>query len=108
MDISGWLHEELEFGYTFVGTISPTFSTQEPYGYYDTSLQMTGALNFNGKGYFSVAAGVPGENMFSSPVSAWGFSHPGICDFGPWVNAEVQIAGEGNRRGFHSQLHHWK
>jgi chitinase len=95
MDISGTLHEELEFGYSFVGTISPTFSIEEAYGYYDTSLTLTGALNFNGKGYFSVPAGMAGANMFSSPVSAWGFSHPGICDFGPWVNIEVQMTGEG-------------
>lgn len=38
MDISGWLHEELEFGYMFIGMISPTFSIQEAYGYYDISL----------------------------------------------------------------------
>lgn len=99
MDISGTLHEQLEFGYTFVGTISPTFSMQEAYGYYDTNLQLTGALNFNGKGYLSVPAGMAGANFFTSPVSAWGFSHPGICNFGPWVNVEVQMIGEGEIDG---------
>jgi chitinase len=99
MDISGTLHEELEFGYSFVGTISPSFSIEEAYGYYDTKMTLTGAMNFNGKGYFSVPAGLAGANMFSSPVSAWGFSHPGICDFGPWANIEVHMAGEGNIDG---------
>lgn len=99
MDISGWLREDLKFGYTFVGTISPTFSIEEAYGYYDMSLQVTGALNFNGKGYLSIPADMAGTNFFSSPVSAWGFSHPGICDFGPWVNIEVQMAEEGEING---------
>ncbi|KAL4993981.1 hypothetical protein BDV10DRAFT_189441 [Aspergillus recurvatus] len=99
MDISGTLHEELEFGYSFVGTISPNFNIEEAYGYYNTSLTLTGALNFNGKGYFSVPAGMAGANMFSSPVSAWGFSHPGICSFGPWANVEVHMTGEGEISG---------
>ncbi|KAL4812489.1 bacteriodes thetaiotaomicron symbiotic chitinase [Aspergillus spinulosporus] len=78
MDISGTLHEELEFGY---------------------SLTLTGALNFNGKGFFSVPAGMAGAKMFSSPVSAWGFSHPGICNFGPSANVEVHLTGEGEING---------
>lgn len=98
-DISGSLLETLEFGYTFVGTISPTFQMVEANGYYDTSFQMTGALNFNGKGYLSVPAGMSPANLFNSPVSAWRFSHPGICDFGPQVNIEVQMTGEGDIDG---------
>ncbi|KAA8652731.1 uncharacterized protein ATNIH1004_001636 [Aspergillus tanneri] len=99
MGVSGTLHEELEFGYSFVGTISPSFNIEEAYGYFDTNLQLTGALNFNGKGYLSVPAGMAGANLFNSPVSAWGFSHPGICDFGPWVNIEAQMTGEGEING---------
>ncbi|KAJ5487608.1 hypothetical protein N7530_001908 [Penicillium desertorum] len=99
MNLFGSLSETLEFGYSFVGTISPTFKMEEAYGYYDTSLQMTGGLSFDGKGYLSIPEGMAKTSLFSSPVSAWGFSHPGICAFGPQINVEVQMTGDGQIDG---------
>ncbi|PHH89142.1 hypothetical protein CDD83_6593 [Cordyceps sp. RAO-2017] len=99
IDMSGFLQEELEFGYTFVGTISPTFKIEEAYGYYDTRLNMNAKLNFNGKGHLSVPEGMAFAELFKSPVSAWGFSHPGICDFGPQITSAVQMTGQGDING---------
>lgn len=96
MDIAGKMYEDLEFGFTFVGTIAPTFHIEEANGYYDTSISFNAQLTFDGKGSLDIPAGLESQKLFHSPVSAWGFSHPGICDFGPTVNVEVAMTGKGN------------
>jgi hypothetical protein len=61
-----YLLEELEFGYIFVGTISPTFHIEEAYGYYDTRVAMPLELNLNGKATSLSHQG--GHMLISSPV----------------------------------------
>lgn len=95
MSISGKMHENLEFGFTFVGTISPTFHMEEANGFYDTNMDFNAQLDFDGKGHMDVPAGMAPKKLFSSPVSAWSFSHPGICSFGPKLNVEVEMTGKG-------------
>lgn len=85
MGISGSLHEALEFGYSFVGVISPTFKIEQAYGYYDTHLLLSGSLDFNGKGSLDIPSGMAAAKLFTQPRFVMGFLAPGHLQL--WAQA---------------------
>jgi hypothetical protein len=60
-----------------VGTISPSLSFQEAYGYFDSDINMFGTLFVTGSGSLDIPGSTKPEDIFFSDISDFGFSHPG-------------------------------
>ncbi|KAG8164746.1 hypothetical protein KVR01_005021 [Diaporthe batatas] len=99
LSLSGSMRNVMRFGFTLVGTIQP-FALEEAYGYFDSDLYMSAQLNFDGKGHLDINGGSGvSRSLFSSPVTKFQASHPGIVSFSPELNAEVSLVGSGQVDG---------
>ncbi|KAI5203118.1 glycoside hydrolase, partial [Aureobasidium subglaciale] len=97
--LSGSISSSIKWGVTLVGTISPSFQLEEAYSYFDSNPQLSGTLSFNGKGKIDIEGGLPDEQLFSSPITNYEFSHPGIVSFKPQLQVSVELAGSGEIDG---------
>ncbi|KAI9831288.1 MAG: hypothetical protein M1826_003727 [Phylliscum demangeonii] len=96
--LRGILSNEPMWGLTLVGTIAPTLSLEEAYGFFDSNLYMSGTLDFDGKGTLKLDPSAT-QPLFSSPLTDFEFSHPGIVSFSPQLNADIQMLGSGEIDG---------
>ncbi|KAF4833579.1 Chitotriosidase-1 [Colletotrichum siamense] len=96
ISLSGSMSNKMRFGFTLVGTISPTLSVEEAYGYFDSDLLMSATLSFDGKGVLDINSGDGvARDMFSSAITNFEASQPGIVSFSPSLNCEVSLRGSG-------------
>jgi len=89
----------LKWGVTLVGTLSPSLALEEAYSYFDSDLTFDGTLDFDGRGVLKIDGGNPEKPIFSSPITNYQFSHPGIVSFSPQLNVDVQLLGSGQIDG---------
>lgn len=99
VSVSGSVKNKLKFGVTLVGTIAPGLALEEAYSYFDSDLDLSGTLEFDGKGELNIDGGNPEKPLFSSPITNYEFSHPGIVSFSPQLNVDVKILGRGQIDG---------
>lgn len=64
-----------------VGTNSSSLNIEEAYGFFDTDVDMTGRLYVNGYAELDIEGSTSPVDMFSSDISNYGWSHPGIGSF---------------------------
>ncbi|KAJ0346384.1 hypothetical protein KNSL1_007491 [Colletotrichum chrysophilum] len=96
ISLSGSMSNKMRFGFTLVGTISPTLSVEEAYGYFDSDLLMSATLSFDSKGVLDINSGDGvARDMFSSAITNFEASQPGIVSFSPSLNCEVSLRGSG-------------
>jgi chitinase len=89
------MQSSFTFGYTLIGTLQP-FKLDEAYGFFDSAPWIKANLNFDGKGILDINHGRGAvRDLFSSPVTAFEASHPGIISFSPQFNAEISMVGSG-------------
>ncbi|RDW84130.1 uncharacterized protein DSM5745_04456 [Aspergillus mulundensis] len=93
--LGGTISEELKFGFSFVGTIAPTFNIEEAHGYFDSRIMYNGFAEVNARGAINIDGGMHNKPLWDSPISAYGFSHPGICSLRPELNIEARLSGTG-------------
>ncbi|KAJ5696816.1 hypothetical protein N7536_007228 [Penicillium majusculum] len=86
----------MKFGYSFVGTISPTFNIVEAYGFFDSKLLFLGSIDVDVRGAIDVDSTLQSKQLFTGAITGYGFSHPGICDMGPSFNAKARLIGTGH------------
>ncbi|KAF2717776.1 hypothetical protein K431DRAFT_297554 [Polychaeton citri CBS 116435] len=99
LNLAGSMRSVMRFGVTLVGTIQP-YNMEEAYGFFDSDLYMSGQLDFDGKGTIDINGGNGAErNLFSSPISNYQASHPGIVSFSPELNAAISLVGKGEIDG---------
>ncbi|OQO13612.1 hypothetical protein B0A48_01841 [Cryoendolithus antarcticus] len=100
MNLAGSMRDIMRFGFTLVGTVQP-FALEEAFGYFDSDIYMSGQLSFDGKGVLNIGnnGGGATRKLFSSPVSGFQASHPGIVSFSPELNADISLVGKGGIDG---------
>lgn len=99
LNLAGSMRNVMRFGFTLVGRIQP-FVLEEAYGYFDSDLFMSAQLQFDGKGILNVGNGAGvARDLFSSPLTSFQASHPGIVSFSPQLNTEVSLVGSGQIDG---------
>ncbi|KAJ5400883.1 hypothetical protein N7465_011372 [Penicillium sp. CMV-2018d] len=96
VEVGGDVSEEMKFGYSFVGTISPTFNIEEAYGFFDSKLLFHGSIDVDIRGAIDVDSTLQSKQLFTGDITGYGFSHPGICDMGPSLNAKARLIGKGH------------
>ncbi|PIG87825.1 hypothetical protein AARAC_011883 [Aspergillus arachidicola] len=96
VDIGGDIQEDIRFGFSFVGTISPTFQLEEAHGFFDTRILYDGFVKVNARGTLNIDNSLDEKDLWTSPISSFGFSHPGICSFRPELNIGARLAGTGH------------
>ncbi|CAG8888331.1 unnamed protein product [Penicillium salamii] len=96
IEVGGDVSEEMKFGYSFVGTISPTFNIEEAYGFFDSKLLFQGSIDVDVRGAIDVDSTLQSKQLFTGAITGYGFSHPGICDMGPSFNVEARLVGTGH------------
>ena len=99
LKLSGQVRSAIKWGVTMVGTIAPALKLEEAYSYFDSNPKLAGTLSFNGKGVLGIDGGNPRLPIFSSPITAYEFSHPGIVSFSPTMNIEARLLGSGQIDG---------
>ncbi|MCJ1282906.1 hypothetical protein MMC26_002232 [Xylographa opegraphella] len=99
LKLSGQVRSTIKWGVTMVGTIAPALKLEEAYSYFDSNPKLAGTLSFNGKGVLNIDGGNPRLPIFSSPITAYEFSHPGIISFSPTMNIEARLLGSGQIDG---------
>ncbi len=99
LKLSGQVRSSIKWGVTMVGTIAPSLKLEEAYSYIDSNPKLAGTLSFNGKGVLGIDGGSPRLPIFSSPLTAYEFSHPGIVSFSPTMNIEARLLGSGQIDG---------
>lgn len=72
------MRSSIRWGVTLVGTISPSLNVEEAYGFFDTDVDLAGRLLVNGYADLDIAGSTNPVDMFSSDISNYGWSHPGI------------------------------
>ena len=97
--LSGSVKSSIKWGVTLVGTISPSLNLEEAYSYFDSNPKMTGTLSFNGKGTVNIDGGSLEKPLFSSPITGYEFSHPGIVSFSPSLQITAALSGSGQIDG---------
>lgn len=76
--LNGWITTDLRWGYTMVGTISPSLNLQEAHGFYDAQISSEGTLWVDGSGTLDIDGTLPLAELFGSDgVTDFGWSHPG-------------------------------
>lgn len=96
LSLAGSMSNTMRFGFTLVGTISPALSVEEAYGYFDSDLLMSATLSFDGRGTLDINSGDGvARDMFSSAITNFEASQPGIVSFSPSLNCEVSLRGSG-------------
>jgi chitinase len=96
VDVGGDITEEMKFGYSFVGTISPTFNIEEAYGFFDSKLLFQGSIAVDTRGVLEIDPSLQAKELFTGSIAGYGFSHPGICDLGPSFNVKARLIGAGH------------
>ncbi|KAH8894260.1 hypothetical protein GQ53DRAFT_821349 [Thozetella sp. PMI_491] len=81
----------LRWGYSLVGTISPTLKIEEAHGFFDSHLTSTNQLRVEGSGILAFPSGTPRVPVFSSAITDFNWSHPGIVEFSPRLNIDVEL-----------------
>lgn len=99
LKLSGSVRSSIKWGVTMVGTIAPELHLEEAYSYFNSNPKLAGTLAFNGKGVLDIDGGNPSLPIFSSPMTAYEFSHPGIVSFSPTLNVEARLLGSGQIDG---------
>lgn len=99
LKLSGQLKSTIKWGVTMVGTIAPELKLEEAYSYFDSNPKFAGTLSFNGRGVLDIDGGNPRLPIFSSPITAYEFSHPGIVAFSPTMQVEARLLGSGQIDG---------
>lgn len=97
--LSGSVKSSIKWGVTLVGTIAPSLHLEEAYSYFDSNPKLSGTLTFNGKGVLAIGGGKSIEPLFSSPITNYEFSHPGIVSFSPNLQIQAQLVGSGQIDG---------
>ena len=98
--IVGLLDARMRFGFTFVGKLSPVFELDEAYGFFDTSVDLNAQLDFDGKGKLAIHGDAfAGKSIFGAPLTAYGFSHPGIVSLSPSLDVLATVIGQGEIDG---------
>ncbi len=77
--LSGTFSSAIRWGFTMVGTISPSLSFQEAYGFFDSDMDLSGEFMFDGSGEWNIAGSTKPADLFPSDISDYGFSHPGYA-----------------------------
>ncbi|EFQ98549.1 chitotriosidase-1 [Nannizzia gypsea CBS 118893] len=99
LNLSGSMRNVMQFGFTIIGTMHP-FAIDEAYGFYDSSLHMSGKLEFDGKGELSINEGVGvSRKLLRSSITKYEASHPGLVSFSPSMNADISLVGSGYMDG---------
>lgn len=74
----------MRWGYTMVGTISPSLSFEEAHGFFDASVASQGQLFVDGSGALDIEGSVPVTQLFgASGVTDFGWSQPGYLSCSP-------------------------
>jgi hypothetical protein len=74
----GWIFTQLRWGYTMVGTISPTLHLEEAHGFYDAQITSEGLLWVDGSGILEIDASLPESPLFGvDGITDNGWSQPG-------------------------------
>ena len=100
LKLSGQVRSSIKWGVTMVGTIAPDLKLEEAYSYFDSNPKLAGTFSFDGKGVLDIDGGNPRLPIFSSPITAYEFSHPGIVSFSPSMNVEARLLGSGQIDGY--------
>ncbi|GKT51071.1 killer toxin subunits alpha/beta [Colletotrichum spaethianum] len=93
LTLAGSMRNEMDFGFTLVGTIQP-YKLEEAFGYFDSDMFMSAQLDFDGRGELDVSTGAS-KKLFASPITGYEASQPGFVSFKPQLNAEVSLVGKG-------------
>lgn len=103
--VTGDIYQRMRFGFTFVGTLSPNFHLEEAYGFFDTAVVHNGHVEFDGKGKISIhGEAFEGRSILPEPLTAYGYSHPGIISLGPQLDVLATVIGDGELDGKFSTL----
>ncbi|KAH8887925.1 hypothetical protein GQ53DRAFT_826912 [Thozetella sp. PMI_491] len=89
--LSGYVIAQLRWGFSMVGTISPTLHLEEAHGFFDTQFTSAGQLWVDGSGVLDIPVGTPREHVLSADVVDFNYTHPGIATFNPRLNVAVQL-----------------
>lgn len=98
--VTGKLEQRMRFGYTFVGTISPTFHMEEAYGFVDSGIELEGTLEFDGRGQVNMQGETFKEkSILPAPLTNFAYDHPGIVHLSPEVDVLATVIGGGEVDG---------
>lgn len=83
--LDGWATALLRWGYTMVGTISPTLNLEEAHGFFDASVTSYGRLWVDGEGSLDIDGTLPEIQLFGDDgITDFGWSHPGYVSGSHW------------------------
>lgn len=99
VSLGGTVVDSMNFGFSFVGTISPTFNIEEANGFFDSGITYQGSIRIDAKGSVNIDGGLPSAPLFSTPITQYAFNHPGICSFAPALNIQTRLTGSGDLDG---------
>ena len=98
--VKGKVNLRVRFGFTFVGTISPTFRLEEAYGFFDSSVVHDGSVEFDGRGKINIQGNqFKQKSILPNPLKNYEFSHPGIVTLRPELDILATMIGEGELDG---------
>uniref|UniRef100_A0A0P0BUL1 chitinase n=1 Tax=Hypocrella siamensis TaxID=696354 RepID=A0A0P0BUL1_9HYPO len=95
VSLAGTAQSSIRWGFSMVGTISPTLDFSEAYGFFDSKLLLDASLLVDGRGSLDMNGSTKLAPLFSSDISKFAFSHPGIVSFSPKMNVAVAMSGSG-------------
>lgn len=124
--LDGWIISQLRWGYTVVGTISPTLNLEEAHGFYDAEITSQGQIWVDGSGILEIDGTLPETPLFGvDGITDYGWSQPGyvsrarhgphapkmmltaantklgsIVSFKPTLNLAVQMSGTGSLNAY--------
>ncbi|KAK3687975.1 mutanase [Podospora appendiculata] len=97
VSLDGWVSSDLRWGYTMVGTISPSLNIEEAHGFFDARISSEGNLRVDGSGVLEIQGTLPTSQLFGvDGVTDYGWSQPGLVSFKPTLNLGVQMMGSGH------------
>ncbi|GJC92737.1 mutanase [Colletotrichum higginsianum] len=77
VNLKGSVTSALRWGFTMVGTISPSLKFEEAYGFFDVDMSLAGTLSFDGRGELGILGRLGSQQLFDEHISDFGWAHPG-------------------------------
>lgn len=80
INLEGSVSTQMRWGYTMVGTISPTLNLEEAHGFFDAAIGSDVRLFVDGSGSLSIDGTVPVTELFGKGgITDFGWSQPGYA-----------------------------
>ncbi|KAJ0131917.1 hypothetical protein CTA2_2757, partial [Colletotrichum tanaceti] len=99
VNLKGSVSSALRWGFTMVGTISPSLKFEEAYGFFDVDMDLSGTLSFDGRGELGILGRLGSQRLFDKHISDFAWAHPGIVEFKPNMNVDMNLRGASNIDG---------